>query len=866
MLVPVLQTKVIIPTVRSRRVMRPELVARLNLKLDNKLILVAAPAGYGKTTLVVDWLSQLPMGYTCSWLSLDEGDNDPRRFLIYFIAAIAQVQAGFGASVLTLLKTQQPPPDNIILTVLINEMANLPRPFIMVLDDYHFIHTLAIHKQLAFILDHQPANLHLVLLTREDPLLPVARLRAQDQMVEIHQDNLRFSFAETAEFLQDLMGLPLSGKEIATLEQRTEGWIAGLQMAALSMQGRSDLSSFIQAFTGSSRFILDYLIEEVFEQQAPDVQDFLLQTSILGRLSSRLCAAVTGQAGCQALLDKLEQANLFVIPLDQSRTWYRYHHLFADLLRHRLLTTHPGLAIELHRRASKWFEGQQSLEEAIPHALSAQAWEEAARLIGIIYDGMLRRGELVTLTGWMQQLPERLLMATPPFGLGYAWALMLSGRYREAEALLARFEPIAQSDPLLLGQLAAAQAFAARAAGDNPRLIKKSEQALGLLPDSEVSSRCLLALNLGLAYWHEGQLNKVGPALDETETLAVRTGNDYARLTAQIFRARTLASQGSLRQAEQLLQKLVQQKTDAPILALAHYDLACIYQEWTEDERAWAHLEQGLEICVLSGNREFQNAGLLQKSLLLLAQANTQAALAEFENAHTLAASFNPVTQARSFAGHALAALAQSDLAAARQWIGKMPADGDPHSLYRFADLTQARLLLAEGQPRAASEYLARMDARARAEGWGYARIVILPLRALAAETQPCALAFLEEALRLAQTEGFIRTFVEAGPALVPLLHEAARLGTEPAHVGRILAAIPNQAPHPAVSPLVEHLSDRELEVLRLVTAGLSNREIARELVVSTGTVKTHIHHICGKLGVRNRTEAALQAVALKLV
>lgn len=866
MLMPVLQTRIKVPPVRPRRVARPGLVIRMNQGLQNKLLLIAAPAGYGKTTLVVDWLAQLPPDFACAWLSLDEGDNDGRRFLNYLIAALEQVQTGFGAAVRALLQAPQPPPDEAVMTVLINELAALPRPHILVLDDYHFIHALQIHKQVAFLLDHQPANFHLVLATREDPLLPVARLRAQGQVIEIHQDDLRFTLAEVAEFLQNLMGLPLSAGEIATLGRRTEGWIAGLQMAALSMEGRDDLAGFVQSFTGSSRFILDYLIEEVFRRQTPETQDFLLQSSILARLSGPLCAAVTNQANSQALLEKLEQANLFVIPLDQSRTWYRYHQLFADLLQHYLHASHPGLAVELHRRASHWFKEAGMIDEAIQHALLAQAWDEAARLIGQIGESLLNRGELTTLIGWVQQLPQTLLLAIPSLGLGYAWALMISGRYREAETLLAHYEKTGTADPLLMGRLYNAQAFAARAAGDNRGLIEKSEQALALLPDSEAPTRCLLALNLGLAYWHEGRLREVGPALDEAETLAVKVGNDYARLTSQIFRARTLASQGSLHRAEVIYHSLAQQAPGVAILSLVHYDLACIYQEWGEDDKAWAHLEQGLGICERGANAEFQNAGRLQKTLFWLAQGDIQAALAEIEKAHALAAGFSQVTQARSFAAHALVALAQGDLAGARTWLEKMPADGDPHSLYRFAGLTRARLLLAEAKVADARQDLARLDEQASAAGWGYARVAILTLRALAAGTQSAALAFLQEALLMAQPEGFIRTFVEAGPGLVPLLREAARLGHAPAYVGQILLACKPAATQSAGLPPAESLSDRELEVLRLVTAGLSNREIARQLVVSPGTVKTHIHHICGKLGVRNRTEAAMRAKVMDLV
>ena len=369
-----------------------------------KLTLVSAPAGFGKTTLVSEWLRQSK--YQATWLSLDESDNDPARFLAYLIAALRQLQADFGSGTSSILQLPQPPPPNVILTSLVNELSALPAPFILALDDYHAIHTPPIHQQLAFILDNQPTNMHLVILTREDPLLPVARLRARGQLLEIRQDDLRFTKDEAGEFFHRGTGLSLGADEIAALEHHTEGWAAGLQLAALSMRGREDLSAFIRDFTSSDRYILDYLVEEVFARQPAEVQDFLLQTSILKRLSGPLCDAVTGRAGSAEVLLGLEQANLFIVPLDPSRRWYRYHHLFAELLHHRLrLSAIPEA--DLHRRASQWYETQGFLEEAIEHSLAAQDWGNTARLIGAVNESMLKRGEVATLLGWFSKIPQR---------------------------------------------------------------------------------------------------------------------------------------------------------------------------------------------------------------------------------------------------------------------------------------------------------------------------------------------------------------------------------------------------------------------------------------------------------------------------
>ena len=883
MLTSLLSTKLSIPTPRSRLVERPHLISRLNSDLwggngfARKLTLVSAPAGYGKTTLVTAWLAALPSisstdrgergeEVKVAWLSLEESDNDPVRFTTYLIAALGQVQPGFGEQVNAQLASPQPLPSEFILATLVNELATVRDPIILALDDYHVIHTPPIHEQVSFILEHQPPRIHLVIMTREDPLLPVARLRAQGQVCDVRQDDLRFTNAETADFLGSVMGLALSSEDVAALERRTEGWIAGLQLAALSMRGRSDMASFIRAFTGSSRFVLEYLIEQVFARQTTQIQDFLLKTSILERLCAPLCDAVAEQRGSQALLEALESANLFIVPLDQSRTWYRYHRLFAELLRYRLRVSNPGSEPEYHRRASLWFETEGLIAEAIQHTLAAQDWERAANLIGRAADGLLKRGELVTLIDWYQKIPEGLIRSQPASGMSYAWALLLQGRFDEAEKYLAYFEEIGQAMPVLLGQVTAAQAYAARARGDNQRVIERSELALGLLPESDIASRSILSLNLGLVYWHEGRLREAVPALNDAQALALQTDNHYAGLTAQIFLARTLASQGALRQAEERLQKTLQVGGKIPILVLAHYDLCCIYYEWNELGRAWEHLNTGLEMCIRSGNVEFQNGGHMLKARLLMAQGNLLAALAEAERSHALSAGFSPATQARSMACHAQIALAMGDRRSARQWVEQMPADVDAHSFYRFLGLIQPRLLLAEGRKSEAIRGLAPCYEKARAAGWGYAMIAIRTLQALAAESQETSIEFLADALQLARPERYIRTFVDAGTSLVPLLQEAARRGTLPGYIGQILEAFNVRYEKFASLPLVEPLSGREIEVLRLVTAGLSNREIAEKLYISPGTAKTHIHNICGKLGARNRTEAATLAKELGLV
>ncbi len=890
-----LTTKLCVPPPRSELVARPRLIERLNEGLTRKLTLVSASAGFGKTTLIATWLKHPER--PCAWLSLDESDNDPARFVTYFLAALQQIEPDIGQAAQAMLQAPQPPVE-ALLTSLINDIAATARPFILVLDDYHVIHTLSIHQQLTFLLEHLPAQMHLVIAAREDPSLPLARWRARGQMVEIRQADLEFTEAETADFLRRVMQLDVSSVDVAALHRRTEGWIAGLQLAALSMRGQDDVRQFVQSFTGSHRYILDYLIEEVFQRQPAEVQDFLLKTSILDRLCGPLCDAVlkdedgrpapslrSGQALSEVegmkdkdssfrlhpssfILEHLEHSNLFIVPLDQSRTWYRYHHLFAELLRHRLHALGSPVEKSLHQRASRWFEAAGYLADAVQYALAAQDWGTAARLTGQVSDGMLKRGEIVTLLGWFGRLPREIACADPQLCTIYAWAALLASQFDLAGSLLEYVEKLAQPETHFLGQVAAAQAYLARAKGDSPRLIEKSELALSLLPESDHATRGLVAVNLGLAYWHEGRLEEAEPVLLAARQASARVGNTFAVLTAQIFLVRTLAVRGKLRQAEAMYQKLIQEGSDLPILALAHYDLCTIHCEWNDLQKAEKHLQRGLALSLRSGNVEFQNAGHVHQAFLKLAQGDPTGALAAVEQSHALARDFPSPVRARSAACHAQIALAMGDAETAGHWAELATEDVDAHSFYRFLGLTRPRLLLAQGRKEAAMQLLEVCHRKAVDGGWGYATLAVRVLQSLAAPKPEAAFGFLADALRLAQPEGYLRTFVEAGKPLIPLLQEAARRGIAPEYVGQILAALGGEHKKVAAGQvqLVEPLSDRELEVLRLVTAGLSNREIAAKLVISPGTAKTHVHNVCGKLGVRNRTEAAMRAKELKLV
>ncbi len=873
MSLPILATKLHIPLPHPKFISRPRLIEKLNQGIAQgcKLSLISAPAGFGKTTLVSDWLSQLTIQHV-TWLSLDEQDNDPARFMSYFMAALRQGDDKIGEQAKTLLQAPQPPSPETIMTTLINEITAVAKPLILVLDDYHLISSTPIHQTLAFLLEHQPAHFHLVLITRADPLLPLARFRARRQMSELRESDLRFTLGETVTFFNQIMGLELSPDQVETLARRTEGWIAGLQMAALSMQDQQDIPGFIHSFSGSHRFILDFLTDEVLRQRPGGTKDFLLQTAVLDRLCGPLCDAVTGQNNGQATLELLEQAGLFIIPLDQTRQWFRYHHLFGELLRYRLRVQGDPPEGLLHQRASQWFEKHGFLADAISHALEAQDWEKGATLIDQVSGDMLSRGQVITVIEWCQKLPEEILRAQPGLSLSYAWALLLLGQFDAGGEILNRLEVMAQQIPPLLGQVVTAQAYLARARGDDAQVIEKSRQALSLLPEDETFFRGTLALNLGLVYWHAGRLAEAEPVLMDASEMAEQTGNQYGQAAAQIFLARTLASRGKLRQAQAMLQEILSRNAQLPILALAHFDLALLYYEWNRLEEAGEQVRQGMELIERTGNLEFRYAGHVMQAMLRLAQGDGNGAWQAVETAGKVVKDMNPAAQARSAACHVQVALALGDVETAVRWSDQLLEDVDGHSFYRFLGLTRPRLLIAQGQKEtAAAQLQARYETASRA-GWGYGAIATRVWQALAADALETGLEFLEEALRLAAPESYLRTFVDAGDPLVPLLNEAANQGIMVEYVGKIIAAmgdgsrVGTRLDKPASSPLVEPLSERELEILRLLSERQTNAEIALALSVSVNTVKTHLQHIYEKLGVHGRRAAVNSAIEHNLL
>jgi LuxR family maltose regulon positive regulatory protein len=869
---PLLATKLYVPPIPPALIARPRLIGQLGQHLlreqgfGRKVTLFSAPAGYGKTTLAVDWLRGLEIPF--AWLSLDESDNDPARFLSYLVAALRQIDPGVGEALDRLRRSGQPVPPEALLTVLINDLAAVAFRFVLALDDYHAIQNAVVHQQVAFLIERQPPQMHLALLAREDPPLPLARLRARGELADIRQGDLRFTVEEAAAFLSSRAGAELAAEDVGALQHRIEGWAAGLQLAGLLLREQDDPRAFIQSFTGSSRYIMDYLVQEVLERQPAHVQEFLLHTAILDRFCAPLCDAVTARVNSRAVLEALEQASLFVIALDQAREWYRYHRLFADLLRQRLRLRHEPPVEVLHDRARQWFEAHGLIEEALQHALAAADWPQASRLIDLASGSMLMRGEIATLLGWFQRLPDEVIRSQPALCIEYAWPLLLAGQFDEADVLLEAAERGAGEDHALQENLLAARAYLTWHRGDIAQAVELSQQALAQSPDMNPILRSVLALNLGMAYWHGGYMSQAEAVLAEAAQAAAQIGNDYALWTARIFQGRTLAVQGRLRQAAQVFMEATRQAEHLMTVCIAYLDLGTLHCEWHDLETAAQHIERGIELARRSGNAEFQIAGCLALADLQLGRGDLEAAGETAQEAERLAQqhAVSPQLHARAAACRALAALARGDLPAAEQFVAQMREGADPHPLYRFLNLMPARLALARGEREQAAAHLAGCYEAASGAGWEYGAIAVRALQALAAPAAAEGLMYLSDALERAAPEGMIRTFVEAGAGLIPLLRLAVQQGIQPAHAGDILRAF--RAAEEAAEPLLpaDALSERELEVLRLLAAGLTTPEIADQLVVSVGTAKTHTHNIYSKLGVRNRTEAIARARELGLL
>jgi LuxR family maltose regulon positive regulatory protein len=901
---PILATKLYIPPPQPRVVLRPRLIEQLNESLHRKLTLISAPAGFGKTTLLSEWVAgcQRP----AAWLSLDEADNDPTRFLAYLVAALQTIAPNIGESVLGVLQSPQPPTETI-LTALLNEITTIEDDFVLVLDDYHVIDARPVDDALTFVLEHLPLRMHLVIATREDPNLPLARLRARGQLSELRAADLRFTTSEAAEFLKGVMGLNLSPEDIAALETRTEGWIAGLQLAALSMRGREDVPSFIRAFAGDNRYIVDYLVEEVLQRQPERIRSFLLQTSILERLSGPLCDAVTGQEDGRGMLEALERGNFFVVPLDDKRHWYRYHHLFADVLYAHLMQEQPAQIPTLHRRASEWYEHNGSAADAIRHALAAEDFERAADLVELAVPAMRRSRQEATLLGWLKALPDELIHFRPVLSVHYAGALLLSGelegahaRLRDAERWLDTTADMSEMVVVdeeefrrLPGSVAIYRAGQALALGNVLDTVTYARQALDLAAEEDHLGRGAAAALLGLAYWTSGDLETAHRTYAEGMARVQRAGYISDAINGTIALADIRTAQGRLREAmltyEHALQ-LATEQGDAVMRGTAdmYVGMSELHRERNDLEAATQHLLRSKEQGEHTGFPQNPYRWRVAMARIREAQGDLDDALDLLEEAERLYVSdFFP--NVRPIAAlKARMRVAQGRLDEALGWAREqgLSAHDDLSYLREFEHITLARVLLAryksdreERSIHEAMGLLGRLLTAAEEGGRTGSVIEILVLQALAHEAQgesPSALVPLERALTLAEPEGYVRVFVDEGLPMAQLLSEAAARGIMPNYTARLLAVFEaeeqmsaDESHLPPALPaqsLIEPLSQRELEVLRLIAQGLSNREIGERLFLALDTVKGHNRRIFGKLLVQRRTEAVAKARSLNIL
>ena len=925
-----LATKLRPPSIQPDRVQRPRLIQRLNqgLETGRRITLVSAPAGFGKTTCIGEWLLGLEGPY--AWLSLDPADDDPGRFFSYLVAALQQIDRDLGGEIENALRSGQLPQVEALSATLINDLLEVRDRFILILDDFHVIQDRLILQVLEQLIANQPPSLHLVLITREDPPLPLARVRANNQLTEVRASDLRFTGGEADRFLNEVMNLALSQVDIAVLEERTEGWIAGLQLAGLSVRDRENPSAFIAGLSGSHRYILSYLTEEVLSRQPPEIQNFLLQTSILDRLSGDLCNALTGRTDSKTLLERLFKANLFLVPLDDEGQWYRYHHLFADLLRDRQDTLHKDRTAELHRRASRWYRTQGMINEAVQHALAAADFAMAVRLLESHATELIIQGYGKTVEGWLDAIPPEFSSQSPKANLAFAWMYLLSGAVAQAapyiERLGAMFSPQAaapagrqpgegastQQPPALRAEWLAMQSNLLAMDGKLAESLDLARQALEIAPAEDNYVRSLAYNALGSVYLlmddYEGSV--------ETYRKAILHGRSASNFILEMMAISVLAQiaiqHGHNHFADEIASQGIERVellgSPPALVSAVHGALGQASYQWNQIEKSRGHFLRALELCSRSGYVDGQLYSQAFLSRLHQTEGDLEAAAREIEPAIDLMRSGAPAwIRPEVISQQVRIELARGRLAEAEMALGSEGFSFQEE--FSFPDLppgqkvnyqvgltynSALRVLLHRAQTRGAIDSLEPGIALADSlikdalEGrYLSVALEILLLRAqmmIAMGNDQAALADITRALELGEPEGFIRVFVDEGAPVAGALEallEQDRLVPVPAEYARKILDAFSELPQPGAAlveqaparsdelhriALVEPLTARELEVLRLISEGCSNQEIAGRLVITVRTVKKHASNIYGKLNVGSRTQAVARARELGLL
>ena len=911
-----LETKFYLPRCRPGVMPRRRLMDVLDRGTSPRLTLISAPAGFGKTTVLAQWLEQKTQGGrrapSVACVSLDAGDNEPRTYWSYVVTALRTVAPQVGAEELALLQAADPPPMQQLLITLLNDLAALPTEVLLVLDDYHVIESHEVHAAMAFLLDHAPPRLHLIIASRADPAVPLARLRARGELVEVRLTDLRFTQEEAAFYLNDTMGLTLTAAEVLKLGERTEGWIAALQLAALSIEKREDVAGFVENFAGNDRYIVDYLVEEVLHRQPDHIEDFLLQTSILDRLNGALCDEVTGQGGGKATLEALDRENMFLVALDDHRRWYRYHHLFADVLQARLRDENPELVKELHRRASGWYEQHGEREAAIDQSLLAADFVRAAVLIEHEVPATRKQRRESALLGWLERLPDEVVRGHPVLSVAYAGTLLATGavegveqRLVDAERWLATAKAAGSASDAgtaemvvvdeakfrrLPGLVAIHRSGQALVLGDPPAAVDHARRALALLEDRDPSGIAAASALLGLASWGRGDLDAADQAYTTCSALFRGAGHLSDVLACAITLGDIRVTQGRLREAmriyEQALSHDVQGQAKRPALrgtADMHVGMSEVHRERDELDAARQCLRASHQLGEHNGLPQNRYRWRVAMARLHEAEGDLDAALAMLDEAgRSYVGDFAPEVRPVS-ARRARVWVRQVRLDRAFSWAQEraLSVDDELSYLREFEHLTLARMLIARCAAEVREHDVADVDRLLRRlldaadEGGRTGSVLeVLVLQALALQLRgdtASALVPLHRALKLAARERYARVFLDEGPPMTALLNAAAAAGGMPAYVNRLRDGGPVRPKVELLTSaggasLVEPLSVRERQVLRLLATDLGGPDIARELVVSLSTMRTHTRSIYTKLQVSSRRAAVRRAEELDLL